>query len=217
MIVNCNCLSKNHLNFSQSQSLSDSDLKLNVKNAKNVFKNNLMTSNIYVVKCSNLIFNKKYIFKNVGFWILSSFYLCLIILFFLYFKNGLKRIRNYLKLFEPKNNPPKKKIITLNQNNYDKYENNSFEKDNKNSKRKEMENIPTTDNLILHSNENNHENNNNFKEENEKSESNKEIYEDDDEENYASTNLYVKKISSPHIKIKYLSKKNSSNSIQSNF
>ena len=80
-----------------------------------------------------------------------------------------------------------------------------------------MENIPTTDNLILHSNENNHENNNNFKEENEKSESNKEIYEDDDEENYASTNLYVKKISSPHIKIKYLSKKNSSNSIQSNF
>ena len=214
MIINCNCLSKNHLNITQSQNFSDSNLNLNLKNAKNVFKNNLLSSNIYVAKCSNLIFNKKYIFKNVGFWIMSSLFLCLIILFVLYLKNGLKRIRNYLKLFEPKYNPPKKNSINLNQNNYDEYENNSFENENKKSKRKEMENIPTTDNLILYSNENN----NNFKTENEKSESNK-IDEDEEEENYASTNIYIKKITSPHIKINKLKmlSKNSSSSIQSNF
>ena len=210
MIVNCKCLSKNHK--SVNESLNNNDLSLNVNNAKNAFKNNLKSSNIYVMKCSNLVFNKKFFYKNIGFWIMTSFYLSLLILFFIYLKNGLKKIMNYLKVFEPKNNPPKKKSINSNQN---IYENNNLENENTKSKRKEMENIPTSDNLILHSNENN----NNIKDEYEKNESNKEIYEDEDEQNYASTNIYIKKISSPHIKINTIKikPKNSFNSIQSSF
>ena len=105
LIVKCNCETKNKKTLKEST--FDHDIKLNVNNVKNVFKDNLFNSNIQVVKCTKLIFNKKYIFKNYGFWIISSFIFIEIILFIFYCKIGNKPIKNYMQLFIPKNNPPK--------------------------------------------------------------------------------------------------------------
>ena len=52
--------------------------------------------NFEIVKCYNLVFSFKGKMKNIGFWILSIFFVIYIISLILYFYNGIKPVKQYI-------------------------------------------------------------------------------------------------------------------------
>ena len=52
--------------------------------------------NFEIVKCYNLVFSFKGKMKNIGFWILSLFFVMYIISLIIYFYNGIKPVKQYI-------------------------------------------------------------------------------------------------------------------------
>ena len=99
MTVVCNCDPEEEI-----ESINNNTKPLSLTNIKNAFTSKLFTWNYSVVKCYNLVFNWKIMKKNYGCWVMLVI-ICLTIIFtFVFFRKGIKPIRNFLILFEPKDN-----------------------------------------------------------------------------------------------------------------
>ena len=103
-LMNANCLC--------NSSLLNTETNVEKKyllNNKNIFKKGLPKTNLILIKCINLVFDSEIIKTNIGFIshiILLSFES---IVFLIFFKNGLKPIKNFILIFEPNSiaSPPK--------------------------------------------------------------------------------------------------------------
>ena len=184
--VNCICSAGLH---NENEEINLNDDKINIKNMGKAFKKGLYKSNIVVLKCFNLVFNKKLILINIGFWIMISLIFIQIILFLIFIRKGLKPIKNLMILYKPnfniktESNPPKR--IIRNNNLYYDDNNNEFYEESENDISFEK-NRPTTHNSVLTTNQNfytysksfnnlytNHEDDdNNYKENNNKEKKN---------------------------------------------
>ena len=106
MNVNCLC------NSSLLNKEMSSDIRL-ILNSQNKFTDELSGTNLIVMKCINLMFDSNIIKTNAGFITNIILLSTEIIFFFIFFKNGLKPIKNFLLIFEPNAiaSPPKVKSI----------------------------------------------------------------------------------------------------------
>ncbi len=96
--VICNCEGENLESLNEEvNDLSDSnDIKsFSLSSISNNFISQISSTNLWVVKCYNLVFSK-YIKTNIGFWIILFFLIIELILFFIILKVGLAPIKNYL-------------------------------------------------------------------------------------------------------------------------
>jgi len=114
MIVNCIC----DIDYISNENNINKDKKgIILNNNKNEFSKKLYKSNIVLAKCSNLVFDIEILKNNAGFYIMTSLFTFEIIFIGIFFKNGLKPIKNFMLIFEPLSgvvNPPKlKKLMTL--------------------------------------------------------------------------------------------------------
>ena len=153
MTVVCNCDPEEEI-----ESINNAK-PLSFNNMKNAFTSKLFTWNYIVVKCYNLVFNWKILKKNYGCWVMVVI-ICLTIIFtIIFFRKGITPIRNFLILFEPKNNkirytvssndiekefntnnnlntksnPPRKRTIHFSNSNYIYEYNKTFNNDNNNN------------------------------------------------------------------------------------
>ena len=84
MIISCDCKVKTNI------SINESSINL-VK-----FDENNIDSNFGLIKCYNLVFSLNGKMKNIGFWILSIFFIIYIIFFIKYIINGIKPVKDYI-------------------------------------------------------------------------------------------------------------------------
>ena len=106
MNVNCLC------NSSLLNKEMSSDIRL-ILNSQNKFTEELSGTNLIVMKCINLMFDSNIIKTNAGFITNMILLSTEIIFFVIFFKNGLKPIKNFILIFSPniKASPPKLKSI----------------------------------------------------------------------------------------------------------
>ena len=78
-----------------------------------IFKKDLYKSNIIVIKCIKLAFDSNIIKTNLGFITNIIFLSSEIIFFAIFLINGLKPIKNFIRIFEPYTNAAPPKLTTL--------------------------------------------------------------------------------------------------------
>ena len=91
--VICSCVVKTNLNTNEEEPIF-----------KDIVKDSFKDSNFGIIKCYNLVFSLDYKLRNIGFWIFLFFILFNIILFILYFINGIKYIIIFVNKEMRKNN-----------------------------------------------------------------------------------------------------------------
>ena len=122
MYVNCEC-NPESLNKNLDDIFNNEITKHNFGNIKKAFTSNLFKSNIVIVKCYNYVIKWIHMNKNLSNWILLSFILIEIILFFLFLRKRLKPIKNYLYLHYYEKEMDKQ---NYNDQNYKETENNKM-------------------------------------------------------------------------------------------
>ena len=86
-------------------------------------KENLFRFNFNVIKCYNLVLNKKILVHNIGFYCLSSMFIIQIILTFVFMKNKLNSLKDFMQKFELKNTNDKKAKTSNYINNKENFQN----------------------------------------------------------------------------------------------
>ena len=98
MTANCICDS----NFLQgekditNEEINKQPETANFKSITKSFISNLLQFNFDVVKCSNLVFNKKILIKNIGFFVLAIMQFLQIIFLFIYLNKKLRKIKYFM-------------------------------------------------------------------------------------------------------------------------
>ena len=123
MTANCICnssfLSSEKINITNDNN-KNSNEELNFKTITKSFISNLLDFNIEVVKCYNLVFNKKIIINNIGFYIMCAMFILQFIFLFIYETKKLKSIKYFMLIFTNNYNsitmspPSKNKVKKLN-------------------------------------------------------------------------------------------------------
>ena len=123
MTANCICnssfLSSEKINITNDNN-KNSNEELNFKTITKSFISNLLDFNIEVVKCYNLVFNKKIIINNIGFYIMCAMFILQFIFLFIYETKKLKSIKYFMLIFTNNYNsitmspPSKYKVKKLN-------------------------------------------------------------------------------------------------------
>jgi len=122
--VKCECEIKPLLSFVDEIKIDKNNLMKNFKNIHNI-------ANIQIMKCYKIVFNKKDLFKNFGFYIIASnlvlLVICLILFFAKYYNILIKELNEIVTAKKGNENFPneinkkkkaKKKLKTSNQDNY---------------------------------------------------------------------------------------------------
>ena len=115
MIANCICNSTmlqkgidDKTNFYNNKNEVVEKVDLNW--IKKILKTSLEQINFNVISCTNLVFDKKILLRNIGFYCMSIMFIMQLIFLFIYEITKLKSLKNFLLLFSNKNfnmNPPK--------------------------------------------------------------------------------------------------------------
>jgi len=109
MAANCICDSI-FLEKIYDDTVSEDTEPISFKDIKNIFLANLFSFNFEVLRCHNLVFNKKIIVTNIGFYCLLSMLFLQIIFFIIYMIKKLKLLKHYLlKLNSHKSNDDENK------------------------------------------------------------------------------------------------------------
>ena len=104
MAANCICDSI-FLEEIYDDTVSGNTESINFKDIKNIFLANLFSFNLEVLRCHNLVFNKKIIISNIGFYCLLLMFILQIIFFIIYIIKKLKPLKHFLlKLNSSRNN-----------------------------------------------------------------------------------------------------------------
>ena len=163
-VVNCLCNPRFLLiEESNKTNINSRKEKINFKNIKKAFIENLFNFNLKILKCYNLVLNKKFLIHNIGFYCMSSMFVLQIIFFVIYLIKKLKpiiifmlkfKIKKDIKKYQIKNKKINiKKIKKVNFNNNKKNNkinsiNNLFKKINNNNKKKKSNNKKRYYNLL---------------------------------------------------------------------
>ena len=83
MLISCQCVVKENITTV-------------IKEIKEEAVEKITSLNFEIVKCYNLVFSLNGKMKNIGFWILSIFFIIYIIFFIKYIINGIKPVKNYI-------------------------------------------------------------------------------------------------------------------------
>ena len=99
-------------------------------------KENLFRFNFNVIKCYNLVLNKKILVHNIGFYCLSSMFIIQIILTFVFMKNKLNSLKDFMQKFGLKNTYDKKAKTSNYINNKENFQNDNNNNENGNTIKK---------------------------------------------------------------------------------
>ena len=114
MAANCICDSS-FLEEIYDDISSENSESISFKNIKNIFLSNLFDFNLEVLKCYNLVFNRKIIVHNIGFYCLFLMFSLQIIFFIIYIIKKLKPLKRFLmNSHKSKNNGNKNNIYIIN-------------------------------------------------------------------------------------------------------
>ena len=89
--VKCDCDLKSTKNVTDLN-----DIEFNSNIMKNIL-GELQYSNYLVIKCYKLLFDSKLLQKNIGFMVMTIFFIALLVILFIYFIKGRKKIDYYIK------------------------------------------------------------------------------------------------------------------------
>ena len=105
MAANCICDSSsfqgNEENITNSE--KDNSESVSFNSLADSFISNLISFNFDVIKCYNLIFNKKILLRNIGFYCLASMFFLQIICLFVFLIKRLKPLKRFMLIFNNKN------------------------------------------------------------------------------------------------------------------
>ena len=148
MAANCICDSS-YLQNDEKNKTSNEEQKeiVNFKSITKSFISNLLDFNYQVIYCYNLVLNSKIIFKNIGFYSMSSMFFLQCVFLLIYIAKKLKSLKNYMIIFKNKNSC----IINNDINNNNKKSDNKNKRmDNKNNKKiTDVNQPPKKDNSII--------------------------------------------------------------------
>ena len=104
MVANCTCDST-FIQEDYDNLIFESANIINFKEIKKIFLSNLFIFNLEVLKCYNLVIDKKIIVTNIGFYCLSFMLFLQFIFFIIYLIKKLKSLQHYMKhIKDNKNN-----------------------------------------------------------------------------------------------------------------
>ena len=133
MAANCICDSSfiqeeyDNINFESEESINFNEIK-------NIFLSNLLSFNLEVLRCYNLVIDKKIIITNIGLYCLFIMFILQIIFFFIYLIKKLKPLKHYMlqlnnqKSDSKQNNNNKKNINIINNKSYKKIDDKTISK-----------------------------------------------------------------------------------------
>ena len=153
MIANCVCdltfiqEDFDNINLKNTESISFTDIK-------NTFLSNLLSFNLDVLRCFNLVFDKKTITKNIGFYCLFLMLILQIIFFIIYMTKKLNPLKHYmlnLNVQKRNINQNKNSINIINKKRFKKFSlsNNSKNKNKPSSKQIIKNELKSKDNNLM--------------------------------------------------------------------
>ena len=140
-VANCLCnprfLLEEEIN---KTNINSGEEKINFKNMKKAFIENLFSFNLEILKCYKLIFNKKFLFHNIGFYCMSIMFVLQIIFFVIYLIKKLKSIKIFMLKFKIKKDI-KNYQMNNNKINKTKRKKSNYNKNSKNNKVNSLDNF----------------------------------------------------------------------------
>ena len=110
-LLTANCICKSNIVQEEKNNILENRTnaeKINFKTLSKIFKENIFNFNFEVLRCYNLVLNKKILIHNIGFFCLSLMFILQIVFTFVYLINKLNSIKIFMEKFD-NNNKKKKK------------------------------------------------------------------------------------------------------------
>ena len=106
MAANCICDSSSFLGNEENNTninIKEDDEKVSFKSLADSFISNLLSFNLDVIKCYNLIFDKKILLRNIGFYCLGSMCFMQFFFLFIFLIKRLNPLKQFMLIFKNEN------------------------------------------------------------------------------------------------------------------